>query len=208
MRQRKKKWAQPYLDTSEFIIRSRAQSEIEKAFALFQPLFLEIGTGKGDFITTMAKKYPHYNFIGIELQPTVLAIAVKKAEEAQLSNLRFMLIHAELIEELFAKDAVSGIYLNFSDPWPKARHEKRRLTSPTYLSKYHQILKANGLIAFKSDNYDLYRYTLEVIQNEKFELIDKQENYILIDNDAETEYERRLRAMGQTIYRILLRKKD
>ena len=204
MRQRKKKWAEPYLTTSPLVI----HSQLDLPFSNHPKLHVEIGTGKGDFITTLAKMNPHHFYVGLELQPSVLALAVKKASDLNLSNISFYLANAERLDLLFDKESIEAIYLNFSDPWPKIRHAKRRLTSPLFLEKYHYALKKQGFIYFKTDNIILYEYTLDVLRNSKFELLEKQENYILKDNDVATEYEKRFRALGQPIYRIVMRKKE
>ena len=207
MRQRKKKWAEPYLASSSYVIQY-GQAEQDLPFLSYSKRFLEIGTGKGDFLTTMASRHPENYYIGLEIQPSVLALAVKKAEEAQLGNISFYLANAERIDLLFPKNSFDAIYLNFSDPWPKARHAKRRLTAVHYLQKYDYLLKKNGYIYVKTDNHPLYLYTLETIINANFELLEKEENYILLDNDVASEYEQRFRALQHPIYRIVMRKKD
>lgn len=207
MRERKKKWAAPYLATSPYVVQEGQENAVNQ-LVFEKQTFLEIGTGKGDFIVTMANRHPDCAYIGLELQPSIMALAVKKASDLALNNILFFLANADRVDLLFEKNSIATIYLNFSDPWPKARHAKRRLTSPSFLTKYHYILKENGLIYLKTDNQNLFEYTLEMLGNSKFELVEKQEDYQLLENDVATEYEQRFRALGQAIYRIVLRKKD
>ena len=133
-----------------------------------QNFALEVGMGKGRFLMDMAKLHPEINYIGIEMYDSVLLRAIQKkealAEEGQeLSNLKFMRMDARLLPEVFEKGEVSRIYLNFSDPWPKARHASRRLTSREFLSRYDKILKEDGTIEFKTDNRGLFDFSLEEV---------------------------------------------
>lgn len=203
MRYRKKKWALPFLSESELVMKL----EEPLTFLENKPLFLEIGAGKGDFITTLAKRNPNNFYIALDLEPNVLAIAAKKAEVLELQNLKFMYVDAREIDAIFQAKSLEKIYLNFSDPWPKGRHAKRRLTHQSFLKKYEYILEDDGEIIMKTDHSSLYEFTLETIKDSSFELLEKQENYILINEDVETEYEKRFRSEGKNIYRIRLRKK-
>ncbi len=119
------------------------------------PIHIEIGMGKGQFITALARKHPEINYIGIEKYSSVLVRALDKRESLETDNLLFLRMDAETINEYFAEGEVSGIYLNFSDPWPKDRHAKRRLTSENFLSRYSKILKRDGFLQFKTDNRPL-----------------------------------------------------
>ena len=124
-------------------------------------LHIEIGMGKGKFLHTLAGKNPEINYIGIEKYSSVLLRALQKMETEPLPNLLFIRMDAEEITEVFDREEVSRIYLNFSDPWPKDRHAKRRLPSREYLARYDQILKKDGVIEFKTDNKDLFEFALE-----------------------------------------------
>ena len=135
------------------------------------PIYIEVGMGKGEFILQMALKNPNILFIGIELSETVLAIAIKKIKKYQeenkiiLNNLYFMSINAKDIEEYFDIKQIDRIYLNFSDPWPKKRHAKRRLTSPKFLMLYKNVIKDNGIIKIKTDNRKFFEYTILSVNN-------------------------------------------
>ena len=130
-------------------------------------IYIEIGMGKGDFIIENAKKYPNINFIGIEKYDSVMIRAIQKSNELELNNLKFIKMDARLIEEVFEKE-IDLIYLNFSDPWPKDRHAKRRLTSPVFLDRYSKIFKNNFNIIMKTDNIDLFNYSLESLKEYRF----------------------------------------
>ncbi len=124
------------------------------------PIHIEIGMGKGDFIYQLAVLNPSINYIGIEKYPSVLATAMQKVETKFLENVRYLSLDASLLQEVFAKGEVARIYLNFSDPWPKKRHAKRRLTAPTFLSIYQDIMDPTGCIEYKTDNRGLFEYSL------------------------------------------------
>lgn len=172
-----------------------------------QPIYIEIGMGKGDFIIENAKRYPHINFIGIEKFPTVLISAVKKIDEENLNlkNLRLMREDASLLKNVFETNEIDRIYLNFSDPWPKKRHAKRRLTSDTFLPIYKDILNPKGQLILKTDNRILFEYSLISFQQYKMNFIDicldlhHSEGY---EDNIQTEYERKFSPFGP-IYRIV-----
>ena len=124
------------------------------------PIHIEIGMGKGQFITGMAKAHPEINYIGVEMQVSVVSIALDKLIEQPLPNLKLLHVDGSALTEYFADSEVDQIYLNFSDPWPKKRHEKRRLTYKTFLAVDEQILRPNGEIHFKTDNQGLFEYSL------------------------------------------------
>ena len=178
------------------------------------PIHIEVGMGKGQFITEMAKRNPQINYIGIERYTSVLLRAVQKREqlptEKALPNLLYLCIDASELPEIFAKDEVAKIYLNFSDPWPKSRHEKRRLTYKTFLDTYKQILPKNGEIHFKTDNRGLFEYSLASFSQYGMVL-----NKVWLDLHASdyegnvmTEYERKFSEKGQAIYRVEAQFKD
>lgn len=125
-----------------------------------QPIHIEIGMGKGQFITGMAKAHPEINYIGVEMQVSVVSIALDKLIEQPLPNLKLLHVDGSALTEYFADSEIDQIYLNFSDPWPKKRHEKRRLTYHTFLAVDEQILRPKGEIHFKTDNQGLFEYSL------------------------------------------------
>ncbi|MBQ9730798.1 MAG: tRNA (guanosine(46)-N7)-methyltransferase TrmB [Bacilli bacterium] len=207
MRQRNRKWAQPYLDANlKYMIRDFPVTE--NLFLDKKPIHIEIGTGKGDFIVEMAKKNPNVNFIGIEMQTSVIALAVQKAEKEGLENIKFLVMDARLLTEKFTGIRFDRIYLNFSDPWPKARHEKRRLTSPKFLLTYKTFLTGDGEIWFKTDNKGLYEYSYVTFGENRWSIIENDKDYQLSEEDAMSEYEKKFRALSQPIYRIKVKKGD
>ena len=140
-----------------------------------QPVQIEVGMGKGRFIMDMARLHPERNFVGIEMYDSVLLRALQKREELEeagekFSKLVFIRVDARLLPEIFEKDEVDGIYLNFSDPWPKARHAKRRLTSREFLKRYEQVLKKEGAVEFKTDNRGLFEFSLEEVKESDWNL--------------------------------------
>ena len=133
----------------------------QQVFGNHNPIHIEIGMGKGRFICEMAKVHPDINYIGIEKYSSVLLRAIQKMEEEPLTNLLFIRMDAESIEEVFAGDEVDRIYLNFSDPWPKDRHAKRRLPSKEFLARYDRFLKKDGVLEFKTDNKGLFDFAVD-----------------------------------------------
>lgn len=160
------------------------------------PLNIEIGMGKGKFILEMALKYPNINFIGIEKYSSVASVAIKKINEFKPSNLKILIMDAINLEDILSKK-VSTIYLNFSDPWPKDRHAKRRLTSPSYLELYEKLFKGNPHIIMKTDNDLLFEYSLDSFKNHGYSI--RNISYDLhkenIEN-VETEYEEKFSKEG------------
>lgn len=175
-------------------------------FGNANPIHIEIGMGKGKFITTLAMMNPQINYVGIEKYSSVLLRAVEKQEENQLLNLRFIRMDAENIKEVFGHYEVSQIYLNFSDPWPKDRHAKRRLTSKQFFARYDEILKPEGEVQFKTDNRELFDFSVEEISNTKWNL--KAVTYDLHhdsmnEGNVMTEYEERFSAEGKPINKLI-----
>ena len=171
------------------------------------PIYIEIGMGKGKFIIDNAIKNPNINYIGIEKFSSVLVRAIerKEANENDLSNLVFLRFDAEYIEEVFEKEEVDRIYLNFSDPWPKDRHAKRRLTSKEYFKRYDNILSKEGKVIFKTDNRDLFDFSLEQIEIAGWRLINKTNDLHNSEYAVEnimTEYEERFVNEGISINRL------
>ena len=170
------------------------------------PIHIEVGMGKGQFIIEMARRNPEVNYIGIEKYSSVLVRAVEKLEDFEQDNLRLIRMDAENIEEVFDKDEVDRIYLNFSDPWPKDRHAKRRLTSTRFLERYDNILTPEGRVMFKTDNKDLFDFSLEqveeagwILENQTYGLHHSEYN----EGNVMTEYEEKFSAKGNPICRLV-----
>ncbi|MDE5780812.1 MAG: tRNA (guanosine(46)-N7)-methyltransferase TrmB [Lachnospiraceae bacterium] len=180
-------------------------------FANENPVHIEIGMGKGRFITELAVMHPEINFIGIEKYSSVLVRAVDKRKELDINNLMFVRMDAEYIENVFAENEVSKIYLNFSDPWPKDRHAKRRLTSRQFLARYDKILKRDGTIEFKTDNRDLFDFSMEEVPAAGWSVIEY--TYNLHDSQMAvgnimTEYEERFSSMGNPIHKMVIKRNE
>lgn len=174
-------------------------------FGNHHPIYIEIGMGKGKFIVEMAKRNPQFNYIGIEKYSSVLVRAVEKLEDFEQQNLRLIRMDAENLEDVFGREEVAGIYLNFSDPWPKDRHAKRRLTSTRFLERYNQILCEDGRVMFKTDNRPLFDFSLEQIQEagwilENFTYDLHHSEYM--QGNVMTEYEEKFSAKGNPICRL------
>ncbi len=173
------------------------------------PIYLEIGMGKGKFIIEHARRNPNINYIGFEKYESVIIQAPTKLREQnlELPNLRFVCADAENLEKIFGENEISKIYLNFSDPWPKKKHAKRRLTSEVFLKKYEQVLDKKGTIEFKTDNMELFTYSLITINNEKWTYLDLSLNLHSREEDIiTTEYEDRFSAKGNPIYYLEVKK--
>lgn len=174
------------------------------------PLNIEIGMGKGRFIMDLAEQNPEINYIGIERYDSVLFRALQKMEDRQLTNLLFLSIDAAEVDEIFEKGEVSKIYLNFSDPWPKDRHAKRRLTSNNFLEKYDKFLKNEGTIEFKTDNKDLFDFSLEEVNNSKWEIVkytrDLHNDSLMNAGNIMTEYEEKFSLRGNPIFKYIIRR--
>ena len=171
---------------------------------------IEIGMGKGLFLTTLAKHNPNINYIGIEKYSSVLVRALEKCEDLEIENIRFIRMEAEYIENVFGEGEVDKIYLNFSDPWPKDRHAKRRLTSVNFLNRYNSILKKDGVVEFKTDNDDLFEFSLEQVPEADWE-IEKQTWDLHADKDmvqgnVMTEYEMKFSKLGHPIHKMIIKR--
>lgn len=208
MRLRNKPWAKPLIAANpQWVITSpnEYRGKWQDRFPKKQPLYIEIGMGKGRFIIEMAQKHPEFNFIGIEMQTVATGIVLKKQLEVQLPNLQLICANGANLSEYFANSEVAGIYLNFSDPWPKKRQAKRRLTYKSFLSQYQQVLQVKGHLEFKTDNRGLFEYSL-VSLNEYGMKFDKVWLDLHASPDIEqntmTEYEEKFSAKGQPIYKI------
>ena len=170
------------------------------------PLRIEIGMGKGQFLLTLAQQHPDVNYVGIEKYSSVLIRALARQEELKLQNLRLIRYDAETIDELFADGEVDRIYLNFSDPWPKDRHAKRRLTSDRFLARYARILAPEGRVEFKTDNVDLFDFSLESAESCGWTLSEVTRdlhNSPAAEGNVMTEYEERFSALGNPICRLV-----
>ena len=184
-----------------------------EVFAKKQPLHIEVGMGKGRFLMDLARLHPDINYIGIEMYDSVLLRALQKREELEengevYSNLFFMRVDARLLPEIFEKGEVDKIYLNFSDPWPKERHAKRRLTSRQFLERYDAILKSDGVIEFKTDNRPLFDFSLEEVNESKWHLVewtyDLHHNEKMNVGNIMTEYEEKFSRAGNPIHKMII----
>lgn len=172
-----------------------------------QPIHIEIGMGKGKFIMALARQNPQINYVGIEKYSSVLLRALQKMEAEPLENIRFIRMDAENICEMFDHEEVAQIYLNFSDPWPKDRHAKRRLTSHQFFERYQQILASNGTVEFKTDNTALFDFSLEEVKEAGWKLDaftrNLHQDNTMMEGNVMTEYEERFSKMGNPIYKLI-----
>lgn len=208
MRLRNVRGAREALQESDFTVNEPSEYR-GKWLELFEnnnPLHIEIGTGKGRFLMTLAEQNPDINYVGIEKFSSVLIRAIEKQRELALPNLYFIRMDAENIEEVFAEEEVDRIYLNFSDPWPKDRHAKRRLTSKQFFARYDKILDKNGRVEFKTDNRDLFDFSVESVKEAGWNL--SAVTYDLHNSDMNegnimTEYEIKFSEMGNPIHKLI-----
>lgn len=212
MRVRNKPWADDLINSHPDLVINNKEKQIHDLNFIRQdkPLHVEIGSGKGDFLIGMALKHPDIEFIGIEIQKSVLAIALKKTLQQKVTNLHWIWSDGSDITDIFVNQKIDFIYLNFSDPWPKKRHEKRRLTYIKFLQEYKNVLKDDGYLQLKTDNRHFFEYSLLSITNFGFSLkeISLDWHKDVIDNDLEnieTEYEHKFSQRGQAIYRLLIK---
>ena len=183
------------------------KSKWGKLFDNNNPIYIEIGMGKGNFIIENAMTYPDINFIGIEKYDSVMARAVEKLYDKELPNLKLIRMDANKIEEVFDHE-IDLIYLNFSDPWPKKRHAKKRLTSEVFLNKYKNIFKNDNKIIMKTDNTNLFEYSLESFSQNGFiiEKVSLDLHNSDIENNIETEYEKKFKSKGYNICYVAVKK--
>ena len=215
MRLRKVKNAKERLavDNNKYFISEPEQNKGKwnEIFGNNNPIHIEIGCGKGQFISTLAKQNPDINFIAIEKFDSVLLRCLEKVIDMDLNNLKLCVMDAQMISNYFKNDEVKRIYLNFSDPWPKKHHAKRRLTSPLFLEQYKMILDKKGEIFFKTDNRGLFEYSLESISNNGYSIsnisLDLHKDTEKYPDNITTEFEDKWSKLGP-IYRLEARFKE
>ncbi len=204
MRLRNVKGASSKIDASKYIIKDyeKYRGNYKSLFNNDNKICIEIGMGKGDFIKGMSMMYPNVNFIGIEKYDSVMVRAIEKLEDTDIQNLRLIKMDAEGIGNVFAKE-IDTIYLNFSDPWPKDRHEKRRLTSSNFLRKYDNLFVGTKHIVFKTDNRKLFEYSIKSFTDYGYKInnisLDLHKDDLI---NIETEYEKKFSSLGYPIYII------
>ena len=168
------------------------------------PVYLEIGCGKGKFVCEMAKMLPDINFVAVEKISNVLIEALERAKSEKIKNVYFLNCAAEVLLKYFPQGSVERIYLNFSNPLPKEGYKKQRLTHPRFLSIYAELVKMGGYIIQKTDDEDFYKFSVESYKEAGFEVLTVCENYLLTEKeDVETEHERRFKDMGKRIFRVV-----
>ena len=210
MRLRNIKGSKEFIEASPFVIHTPEEYKGNWS-VIFQndhPIHIEIGMGKGQFILQLAEQNPRINYIGIEMYSSVLYRALEKRAQTELDNLYFLRFDAKYLNDIFANGEVDRIYLNFSDPWPKERHAKRRLTSPNFFGIYDTILTKDGIIQFKTDNRELFDFSVQTIEESSQWHIDEitydlhHSNFL--DGNIMTEYETRFVAEGKPICRFVV----
>ena len=207
MRVRNRKGATELLEAnSQYVILKpeEAKGKWHEIFGNDHPIHIEVGSGKGAFITGMAKQNPTINYIGIDIQKSVLSYALDKVLEADVPNIKLLWVDGDSLTNYFEDGEIDQLYLNFSDPWPKKRHEKRRLTYKSFLDTFKQILPEYGEIHFKTDNRGLFEYSL--VSFSQYGMTLKGVWLDLHASDFEgnvmTEYEKKFSSKGQVIYRV------
>lgn len=207
MRVRKRKGAEDYIASHPQTVILQPEDAKGKWSAIFgndNPIHIEVGSGKGGFISGMALKNPDINYIGIDIQLSVLSYALDKVLDSGAPNVKLLRVDGSSLTNYFEPGEVAMMYLNFSDPWPKTKHEKRRLTYKSFLETYEAILPSGGEIHFKTDNRGLFEYSLASFSQYGMTL--KQVWLDLHDSDYEgnvmTEYEEKFSKKGQPIYRV------
>ncbi len=207
MRLRNVKGASDIIENSDIVIKNYKdyKGNYKSIFNNSNPIHIEIGMGKGDFIIGMSLKYPNINFIGIEKYDSVIVRAIEKIN-TNIPNLRLIRMDATSIDEVFDSE-IDTIYLNFSDPWPKKRHKDRRLSSTKFLEKYDKIFKGNKTIIMKTDNRKLFEFSLIEFSNYGYKIQDISLDLDLdIEDNVETEYEKRFKKLGYKIYKVVVKK--
>ncbi len=199
--------------TSDFVVHEDVMRDKKghwnEVFGNDHPIYIEVGMGKGRFISDLARLHPENNYVGIEKYSSVLLRALQKRELMEdVTNLFYLRMDAEDIADVFGPGEVAGIYLNFSDPWPKDRHARRRLPSREFLARYNQILAADGKVEFKTDNDDLYTFGLEEAKEAQWTIEaqtwDLHHDAVLNEGNIMTEYEERFSAKGNPIHKMII----
>ena len=209
MRLRHIRGAEEAIAASPYVIQDPAshRGAFRELFGNENPIRIEVGMGKGRFIMEMAALHPEINYIGVERYSSVLLRALQKREQMELPNIYFMCIDARELAEVFAPGEVNRIYLNFSDPWPKDRHARRRLTSPDFMKVYDKVLAPDGLVEFKTDNQDLFTYSLEAIPEAGWKIDaftrDLHHNEAMVQGNVMTEYEMKFSELGNPICKLI-----
>ena len=207
---RNKPWAIDYLKEQPVVVLSPEEYKGNwKEVLKKDSIHLEIGSGKGDYWLKMSELYPEQGWIGVEKDKSVSTIAIKKVENESYVNKRFVVGDAELVENWFEEGEIDVIHLNFSDPWPKKRNAKRRLTHFRFLTSYDKILSDDGCIIMKTDNKSLFEYSLVQFSYENWLLEEVSVDFrsAVHDEDVMTEYETKFVSMGMPIYRAVWRKR-
>lgn len=209
MRLRNIKGSREAIEINEYVINKpeEMKGRWKLLFGNDNPIHIEVGMGKGRFITTLAELNPDINYIGIEKYSSVLYRALEKMNALKLTNLYFIRMDAEDICNVFEKDEIAKIYLNFSDPWPKDRHAKRRLTSKNFFERYDKILISDGKVEFKTDNNDLFDFSLEQILKAGWNLSavtrDLHNDESMNMGNVMTEYEEKFNSAGNPINKLI-----
>lgn len=210
MRLRNIKGSKEFIEASPYVIQEpeKLKGKWSSLFHNNHPIHIEIGMGKGQFIHELAAANPDINYIGIEMYSSVLYRALEKRAETELENLFFLRFDAKYLADIFDYGEVSRIYLNFSDPWPKDRHAKRRLTSSGFLAIYNEILTSDGFIQFKTDNRDLFDFSVETVEESALwninEITYDLHHSEFLEGNIMTEYESRFVAEGKPICRFVI----
>lgn len=200
MRLRKKWWARPELEESNLFVPKASvnKGKWNEVFGNSNPIYLELGCGRGDFLVQHASNNPNINYLAVDLKDEVLIYGLHKLQEKNIENARLTAMNIDYIEDVFEKDEVSKIYINFCNPWPKDRHNKRRLTHTRFLSKYKNFLKPGSEVWFKTDDTDLFNASQEYFKESGFEI--EFLTYDLHKSDFEgnimTEYETKFTGLG------------
>lgn len=207
MRVRNRKGATELLEAHpQYVILNPADAKgrWQEIFGNDHPIHVEVGSGKGAFVSGMAKANPEINYIGIDIQKSVLSYALDKVLATGVPNIKLLWVDGSDLTDYFEDDEIDRLYLNFSDPWPKKRHEKRRLTYQSFLATYQQILPENGEIHFKTDNRGLFEYSLVSFSQYGMKLkgvwLDLHASDF--EDNVLTEYEQKFANKGQVIYRV------
>ena len=211
MRLRNIPGADEYIANCEYVINDPTDYKglwNKEIFSNSNSLHIEIGMGKGQFITQMTANNPDINYLGIEKYSSVLLRAATKFEKKPLDNLRFLCVDARKLTDIFDKNEINRIYLNFSDPWPKDRHAKRRLTSPIFLELYSEIIREDGLLEFKTDNTNLFDYSIITInESSLWEMCnytyDLHNEPSMNEGNIMTEYEEKFVGQGNPIHKLI-----